>query len=66
MDAHFLSKAVKDNLTDSLNKMIALFCTLQPANTQPYTQALDRLIASQAPPKNQIDTAAKEFTFDIP
>ena len=66
MDAHFLSEAVKDNLTDSLNEMIALFRTLQPANNQPYTQALDRLIASQAPPRNQIDTAAEEFTFDIP
>ena len=66
MDAHFLSEAVKDNLSDSLNEMIALFRTLQPANNQPYTAALDRLVASQAPPRNQIDTAAEEFTFVIP
>ena len=66
MDAHFLSEAVKDNLTDSLNEMITLFRAIRPINNEPYTQALDRLIASQAPPRNQIDTAAEEFTFDIP
>ena len=66
MDAHFLSEAVKDNISDSVNEMIRLFQTLAPANNQIYTDALDRLVAAQAPQRNQIDAAAEEFTFAIP
>ena len=66
MDAHFLSEAVKDNISDSVNEMINLFRTLAPANNQIYTDALDRLVAAQAPQRNQIDAAAEEFTFAIP